>query len=1210
MADQKDRIAFLKDALKKLAKSVREVSKGLIDLDKILSRVTGNTKTFAAEQKKAAASMDKTKKSVKEVSDETKKYEKNAKKATTTSKGFFSTFAKNIKTIASFYAGFLALSLVVKGLQELFVNSTKRAIAFEKALADLQAVAGLTSSEVDRLEKVVFKVAGSTSLTTLEVVELQKQLAKLGSSAAEIEQLTKPIALLSQALGEDAGGVAATLKKTLNQFQQTSEEADRFANILTGAVNETALSLTDLGNALSYVGPLGAQMGISFEETSSLLGILADNGFKASKAGTGLRKFFTEAAKDGRPFNDFLEDIASRNLSAAEAFELFGRTGASQALVLSKNIDTYRELSVELSDNTRLLKANAIQMSTNQGQLDLLSSAYDKVSTKIGGFFIKSKILIGVMQLLDPQTAALSESYGILSSDSDVLNEKIDTLANSMRIFGEASDSVNTSNLSQALGIILESGTFSDEQVRLFEKSISYWRELGKSELEAVNSIISTQSGFVKRIALTTREILKVAQASAKQLDDEAIAIKANDETVKDYTQSVLNLKTAAAEGNDISSDKITLYDSLNREINQNISAQNLVIKKGIEATAAEKDGFIVTEKRIELLKSLLTSLNVLSTDEDKLSAKNKVRIDREQNDLKNQLKDQIERIKETEKVISELPENVSDLVFSQQTDLMTSFFGTADEIVADAEARFGKDSKFAVGLRNSLEETGQSVSIELPAPAPVTVEQKISTINTDTEEAIALLNERQLSETLIAESVEQRADIEAETFQLTRDIYEQQAIDIRELNSEYENQTDVIEEAAKSADDLAKIYDSDIIISVNKAVADYTKELADLDKQLKDGTINQEEYNKQKNSLKEALNSNIDAFESIKQLSPAVLSYFDKLQEKLFPDIKPKSGIGESISDLIEDLENVNWAELAEKAVSEIDEIVDAFSETRFENKKNELEQEIDLIKARYDIESDIIKSQLDNQLITESQFRQKQNELRKSQVSAENDVDKKIFESDKQQDVRDAQNDGIVAAANVVIKALEKYGPTAKAAIAAAAGISVVGLQTGLKVSAINQKKFYPKKFADGGVVNGPSHSEGGVPFSVQGRGGYEMEGGEYIINKKATSMHRDLLERINGSYKTNSNSPKVRFADGGIVNSLASSNINPNISLINSQPLSVSIEKESDESVDYLKAIAEATTSTAIGVSKPVRAFVADKDLRTDSNERRIRDRNDRI
>ena len=121
---------------------------------------------------------------------------------------------------------------------------------------------------------------------------------------------------------------------------------------------------------------------------------------------------------------------------------------------------------------------------------------------------------------------------------------------------------------------------------------------------------------------------------------------------------------------------------------------------------------------------------------------------------------------------------------------------------------------------------------------------------------------------------------------------------------------------------------------------------------------------------------------------------------------------------------------------------------------------------------------------------------------------------------------------------------------------------------------------------MVNGPSHDQGGVPFSVQGQGGYEMEGGEYIVNKRATSMHRDLLERINKTGRLNPTVGRMKFAEGGLVSS----------------PM--------NESVDYLKAIAEATTSTAIGVSKPVRAYVADKDLRTDSTERRIRDRNDRI
>ncbi len=80
--------------------------------------------------------------------------------------------------------------------------------------------------------------------------------------------------------------------------------------------------------------------------------------------------------------------------------------------------------------------------------------------------------------------------------------------------------------------------------------------------------------------------------------------------------------------------------------------------------------------------------------------------------------------------------------------------------------------------------------------------------------------------------------------------------------------------------------------------------------------------------------------------------------------------------------------------------------------------------------------------------------------------------------------------------------------------------------------------------------------------------------------------MLKRINDSTRVVPTLGKLNFAQGGLVSS----------------PV--------NESVDYLKAIAEATTSTAIGVSKPVRAYVAEKDLRTNEVERRIRDRNDKV
>jgi hypothetical protein len=66
----------------------------------------------------------------------------------------------------------------------------------------------------------------------------------------------------------------------------------------------------------------------------------------------------------------------------------------------------------------------------------------------------------------------------------------------------------------------------------------------------------------------------------------------------------------------------------------------------------------------------------------------------------------------------------------------------------------------------------------------------------------------------------------------------------------------------------------------------------------------------------------------------------------------------------------------------------------------------------------------------------------------------------------------------------------------------------------------------FNNGGVLNGPSHANGGIPFSVGGRLGFEAEGGEAIINKRSTSMFRPMLSAINAA------GGGVKFADGGVM------------------------------------------------------------------------------
>ncbi len=78
--------------------------------------------------------------------------------------------------------------------------------------------------------------------------------------------------------------------------------------------------------------------------------------------------------------------------------------------------------------------------------------------------------------------------------------------------------------------------------------------------------------------------------------------------------------------------------------------------------------------------------------------------------------------------------------------------------------------------------------------------------------------------------------------------------------------------------------------------------------------------------------------------------------------------------------------------------------------------------------------------------------------------------------------------------------------------AGPLVAG--TAIASGLANVARINGVKFEDGGILNGASHANGGIPFTVAGKGGFEAEGGEAIINKKSTAMFAPLLSEINAA------------------------------------------------------------------------------------------------
>lgn len=111
-----------------------------------------------------------------------------------------------------------------------------------------------------------------------------------------------------------------------------------------------------------------------------------------------------------------------------------------------------------------------------------------------------------------------------------------------------------------------------------------------------------------------------------------------------------------------------------------------------------------------------------------------------------------------------------------------------------------------------------------------------------------------------------------------------------------------------------------------------------------------------------------------------------------------------------------------------------------------------------------------------------------------------------------------GIANTAQGASKALADWGWPLGAVFAGI--MTALGLvQTALIAKQIGQIK--PVKYAEGGLLSGPSHSQGGIPI---GSTGIEVEGGEMVVSKKNTVKYIDVLTKINRD------DPSVRYLRGG--------------------------------------------------------------------------------
>lgn len=1030
----------------KLKQKQKEAKKVKDDLTRSLNKLNKETNGAAEAEKRAEQAMKNFTTATKQANGEINSFGSIFGKAFSRER-LISTAA----TVVKFLGVYKLLEFGTQAISAVTIGAAKAFIEFEAALARIQAVAGATAKETDKLETAIRNTAGTTVFTLGEVAALSEELLKLGFSADQVVASILPVSQTAQALGENASEVGKLLGTVSRQFGLTTAELAMTGDVLVGAINRSGLSFESFRTAIQYVGPNARATGASLSETAAAMALLANAGFSASRIGTGLRQVFIELGKEGGSVIDQLEELANSGVSLGEALDITDKRTAAALQTLALGAPLIRQMAADFETTGRAARAAAIQTDTWSGQTKLLNSAFNDFQVTIGSVIADSTILINLIGLFSMKAKGAAIAAKVMSTDAFNFDK-----------YGESVSYVSE---------LLE------------DHKDAYYAAYNSAKMLYHQATGEQVWGYENEVRALTMQILQ----AARQQDNYSKSIQFSETKQKEYTDQLKQNKTTV----ELLSLRVAL---LNKELNDGtIISEESRLKKEAERQAIENVILEVNRERD-------ARENAAEKEKKRLADLGKARKD-EQRDI----------LDDAQYYYDKTKQEIDDYVRARQVEIDILRFEGKEEEAEEKRIEMLNERNKRLDKLNSLLKTGYS------------------------------------QYGFAAEALEK---------------YNQQ---IEEAKG---NETDFISTAEVFAKEFRKK-----IKEVNDLVGDneITGELA---ANLRDQYI-------------EALRV---AFEQIKKQAPTLAAGLDELFNSLVSSIgdgeskTPGKGKGFLFTILgdtdvyIEDiLKSVQFV------MSKVTDIVKLNYQIQTENIRNEAEQQKAILSERSAFEEELLRSRLQSQVISQQEYESQLEKLKRRQAQRENQIDKKIFEQEQKQELDNARVDFLAAVASSIINEVRNGRGFPENLIFAGITSAALGVEYNARIGAINKRKFFPKRFAEGGVVDGPSHSEGGVPFSVQGQAGYEMEGGEYIINKKSTLKYRALLDKINGESKSN-----YVFANGGVVR--------PNETIM--------------KQLDYLEAIAAATASAANNSLRPVRAFVASEDLRNEENARRIKERNSEL
>lgn len=344
---------------------------------------------------------------------------------------------------------------------------------------------------------------------------------------------------------------------------------------------------------------------------------------------------------------------------------------------------------------------------------------------------------------------------------------------------------------------------------------------------------------------------------------------------------------------------------------------------------------------------------------------------------------------------------------------------------------------------------------------------------------------------------------------------------------------------------------------AINERIAAIQEAYQDIDVDIQPGTLGIIDYTSTKKTLERAKSEYIKIMEELSKERQNLQESFDKKQISFGDFRQAKKELDSLEKDVVEAQRNIGQEldQLVTNVIQSITQFVGQYVTVlgdlwstyndlqmmRIEQEQDRLDKEYEMLEDAYNKQEELTKKHTDKLSNIEDELKTSRGDRRAhlvEQLNAEREamlaslqeeqkIEKKKEQNEKKQQALEKKRNEQEKKNKIVTATINAYTAMTNALAVqpwfVGLALSAVALAMGLAQVAQIKKQ----KYAKGGLLRGASHQRGGIPVGMTG---IEVEGNEYVVNKKSTRENLPLIEYINGSNRRLTKEDLMKFYDSG--------------------------------------------------------------------------------